>query len=84
MKYLKKYESFGSKSPDDVKLYCEDILADLRDDGFKTSVEVSGKWLEPLSMRDKSYVHINISKKIRYLRRILRLNGVILKDMLKH
>ena len=67
MKYLKEYKGFDNKSPEGVKLYCEDILADLRDDGFKTSVEVSGKWLEPLSMKDKSYVHINISKKIRYL-----------------
>ena len=67
MRYLKKYESFDNVTPDDVKLYCEDILADLRDDGFKTSVEVSGKWLAPLSMINKSYVHINISKKIRYL-----------------
>lgn len=67
MKYLKEYKGFDNKSPDGVKLYCDDLLAELRDDGFKTSVEVSGKWLQPLSMRNKSYVHINISKKIRYL-----------------
>ena len=67
MRYLKAYESFDNKSPEGVKLYCDDLLAELRDDNFKTSVEVSGKWLEPLSMKDKSYVHINISKKIRYL-----------------
>ncbi len=66
MRYLKAYESFDNVTPDDVKLYCEDILAELRDDHFKTSVEVSGKWLQPLSMKDKSYVHINISKRIRY------------------
>ena len=67
MKYLKEYKGFDNKSPEGVKLYCDDLLAELRDDNFKTSVEVSGKWLEPLSMKDKSYVHINISKKIRYL-----------------
>ena len=66
MKYLKEYKGFDNKSPEGVKLYCDDLLAELRDDGFKTSVEVSGKWLKPLSMKDKSYVHINISKKIRY------------------
>ena len=67
MKYLKEYKGFDNVTPDGVKLYCHDLLAELRDDGFKTSVEVSGKWLEPLSMKDKSYVHINISKEIRYL-----------------
>jgi len=67
MKYLKAYEGFDNKSPEGVKLYCHDLLVELRDDHFKTSVEVSGKWLEPLSMKDKSYVHIDISKKIRYL-----------------
>ena len=66
MKYLKEYKGFDNKSPDGVKLYCDDLLAELRDDHFKTSVEVSGKWLKPLSMKDKSYVHINISKRIRY------------------
>ena len=66
MKYLKEYKGFDNKSPEGVKLYCDDLLAELRDDHFKTSVEVSGKWLEPLSMKNKSYVHINISKKIRY------------------
>lgn len=64
MKYLKEYKGFDNKSPQGVKLYCDDLLAELRDDHFKTSVEVSGKWLEPLSMKNKSYVHINISKKI--------------------
>ena len=67
MKYLKEYKGFDNFTPEGVKLYCHDLLAELRDDGFKTSVEVSGKWLEPLSMKDKSYVHIDISKKIRYL-----------------
>jgi hypothetical protein len=67
MKYLKEYKGFDNVTPEGVKLYCHDLLAELRDDGFKTSVEVSGKWLEPLSMKDKSYVHIDISKKIRYL-----------------
>ena len=67
MKYLKEYKGFDNKSPEGVKLYCDDLLVELRDDHFKTSVEVSGKWLEPLSMKNKSYVHINISKKIRYL-----------------
>ena len=67
MKYLKEYKGFDNKSPEGVKLYCDDLLVELRDDHFKTSVEVSGKWLEPLSMKDKSYVHIDISKKIRYL-----------------
>ena len=66
MKYLKEYKGFDNKSPEGVKLYCDDLLAELRDDHFKTSVEVSGKWLQPLSMKDKSYVHINISKRIRY------------------
>jgi len=64
MKYLKAYEGFDNKSPEGVKLYCHDLLAELRDEGFKTSVEVSGKWLEPLSMKNKSYVAINISKNI--------------------
>jgi len=67
MKYLKEYKGFDNVTPEGVKLYCHDLLAELRDDGFKTSVEVSGKWLEPLSMKNKSYVHIDISKKIRYL-----------------
>ena len=62
-----EYKGFDNFTPEGVKLYCHDVLAELRDDGFKTSVEVSGKWLEPLSMKDKSYVHIDISKKIRYL-----------------
>ena len=70
MKYLKEYKGFDNFTPEGVKLYCHDLLAELRDDGFKTSVEVSGKWLEPLSMKDKSYVHIDISKKIRYLKHI--------------
>ena len=60
MRYLKAYESFDNKSPEGVKLYCDDLLAELRDDNFKTSVEVSGKWLKPLSMRDKSYVKVHI------------------------
>ena len=67
MKYLKEYKGFDNVTPEGVKLYCHDLLAELRDDHFKTSVEVSGKWLEPLSMKDKSYVHIDISKKIRYM-----------------
>jgi hypothetical protein len=66
MKYLKAYEGFDNKSPQGVKLYCDDLLAELRDDNFKTSVEVSGKWLQPLSMKNKSYVHINISKNIEF------------------
>lgn len=66
MKYLKEYKGFDNKSPEGVKLYCDDLLAELRDDGFKTSVEVSGKWLQPLSMKNKSYVHINISKNIEF------------------
>ena len=43
MKYLKEYKGFDNKSPEGVELYCDDLLAELRDDGFKTSVEVSGK-----------------------------------------
>jgi hypothetical protein len=67
MKYLKEYKGFDNFTPEGVKLYCHDLLAELRDDHFKTSVEVSGKWLEPLSMKDKSYVHIDISKKISHM-----------------
>jgi hypothetical protein len=67
MKYLKEYKGFDNVTPEGVKLYCHDLLAELRDDHFKTSVEVSGKWLEPLSMKDKSYVHIDISKKISHM-----------------
>ena len=62
MRYLKAYESFDNVTPDDVKLYCEDLIEELRDNGFKTSVTVSGKWLEPLSMKNKSYVKVLIKQ----------------------
>ena len=62
MRYLKSYKIFESSNQQRIKQTCEDILLELKDDGFEYKIIIND-WIDDISIdEDINWINIDVSK----------------------
>jgi hypothetical protein len=62
MKYLKTYKIFESSNLQRIKQTCEDILLELKDDGFEYKIIIND-WIDDINIdEDINWINIDVSK----------------------
>jgi hypothetical protein len=80
MRYLKSYKLFESHS--DIIDQCDDILIELRDDGFKTKVSSPADWIVGVYVSKPDFVWSDVKDTLLRLKDFMESNGYILSGEL--
>jgi hypothetical protein len=80
MRYLKKYKIFESHS--DIIDQCDDILIELRDEGFKTKVSSPTDWIVEVYVSKSDFNWEDVNNTLLRLKYFMESNGYILSGKL--